>query len=424
MARLIALLSLVLVVYAHPIRKVWSMPFPQVAVVEAGVGGGRSPFLTVTTFNPAPHGGSTVGILPFGTNLSTPPQLTVLNSSFNWPNQASPVELLGKRVILAAGGFLVPTHDTGEVVLIDPSTGLVTPVARPKPEYFYHKAILQDMNGDGLVDILAARAKVPSVRFWESRHTELVWFEAPSWEEHVLVEDGPGVAFEWTSAFSGAGPNNTLPVLVAAQFFIQPRLAIYYCSAAGAKAWSECPKEELRNLTIDATEGSFFGARVADLNGDGSPEILATNNRADGRGGVFVYEPPAGDWRIGAWTKHVLSRGWRPKSSWLPKPGQGAPGTCFPVWLPSARGAAPSKPTLLGNKPTIVFSTDDGGQVVQLVPRSNASDDWQYDNMTITTSPEGTIGSPTALDVDGDGWPELFVPNYNQGTLDMWSWGA
>ena len=119
------------------------------------------------------------------------------------------------------------------------------------------------------------------------------------------------MAFDWTSAFSGKG-GGTAPVLVAAQFFIQPRLSIYYCSTAGA-SWSECPKEELRRatlgapggmltrsptrpaphatsrplqeLTIDATE---FLRRRAPIRRRRPSRDPCGNNRADGRGGVFV----------------------------------------------------------------------------------------------------------------------------------------
>ena len=47
---------------------------------------------------------------------------------------------------------------------------------------------------------------------------QVVWFESPHWEEHLLISDGPGVSFELTAAFSAGGPNR-LPVIVAAQFF-------------------------------------------------------------------------------------------------------------------------------------------------------------------------------------------------------------
>jgi len=266
--------------------------------------------------------------------------------------------------------------------------------------------------------VLAARAKIPTTKFWQPKESELLWFEAPDWKEHILLSGGPDVAIALTDAFShdSASPN-ALPVVVAAQFFMNPQLALYYCATKDVRAWSECPREDLRNVTLDDSEGSFFNIRIADLNGDGVLDVLATNNRADGLGGVFAYEAPrAGDWRNGApWVKHVLARGFKPKKHWFPMPGQGAPGLAFPLWLPGSDGVTK-------NKPVVVLTTDDGGQVVQLTPNSADPQDWTYSNNTITTSQDGTIGTPSATDVNGDGWPELFVPNNAAGTLEMWTW--
>jgi hypothetical protein len=390
-----------------------------VAVTEIAHWRNVSPAVTVTTFNAAPGGGSTVGFLsdPI-TNFSQAPTLKVINSSYNWPNQASGVVFNEKNVVLAAGGFLVPGHGTGVVSFLDPASGTFQQVSEPKADFFYHQALLADMNGDGVPDVLAARAKVPSWKIWQHKETELMWFEAPDWKEHVLLSGGPGVAIQLTDAFSrDPSSPNALPVVVAAQFFLNPQLAIYYCATKSVKAWSECAQGDIKNVTLDDSEGSFFNIRVADLNGDGLPDLLASNNRADGLGGVFVYESPrTGDWRTGApWIKHVLARGYTPKKHLLPMPGQGAPGLCFSLRLPGSDAVSKAKPV-------VVCTTDDGGQVVQLTPSSTDPQSWEYSNDTIATSPNGTIGSPSAADVNGDGWPELFVPNNAAGTLEMWTW--
>lgn len=391
-------------------RKLWSLTQSQVAVTEPAIWSDGSSNLLVTTFNPS--GGSTVGILSnLDQHLDAAPALDVYTDDANWPNQASGVSFQGSDTILVAGGFLVPGHGTGEIDAIDVKTKASVKLSTDKSGFFYHEAVLEDMNGDGQQDILTARAKIPTLEFWEKKEAQLLWLEAPDWTEHVLLEGGPDVAFAVTRNFNGDSAPNDLPVIVATQFFLQPALAIYFCATVGAKAWSQCAAGDLRNVTVDASEGSFFNVRIVDMNNDGVAEILATNNRADGKGGVFAYEVPALNWREAAnpWTKHVLARGFAPISSLIPQPGQGAPGIALPVKIPGV------------DKLAVVLSTDDGGQIVQLTPSSGAADDWTY-AVDFVVNSTGTVGTPSVMDVDNDGYPELFIPHNKEGHLDMHTW--
>merc|ERR1712166_1667118 len=121
---------------------VWTTPLPFVAVTEATHWRNQSAAaVTITTFNAG--GGSTVGLL--SGDFSQPPKLQVLDAQYNWPNQASGRDLDGKPIILTAGGMLVPGHGTGEVALIDPSTGIQHAVSQPKEDYFYHQASMVGM---------------------------------------------------------------------------------------------------------------------------------------------------------------------------------------------------------------------------------------------------------------------------------------
>merc|ERR1712136_555180 len=66
-----------------------------------------------------------------------------------------------------------------------------------------------------------------------------------------------------------------------------------------------------------------------------------------------------------------------------------------------------------------------GGQarrgVVQLTPSSGAADDWTY-AVDFVVNSTGTVGTPSVMDVDNDGYPELFIPHYKEGHLDMHTW--
>lgn len=97
--------------------------------------------------------------------------------------------------------------------------------------WFYHQAIWYDMNGDGRLDLLTARATKP---IFGAEGGEMVWLEQPAsdplgaaslpWQEHVIasgnlspdvffrLHDVNGDGFDeilFTSFFSG-----TVPVVV------------------------------------------------------------------------------------------------------------------------------------------------------------------------------------------------------------------
>ena len=79
-----------------------------------------------------------------------------------------------------------------------------------------------------------------AAKFWQKKPSELVWFEAPEWKEHILVTDGPDVAFSVSDSPSLlAATGSKLPVIVAAQFFVSPSLAVHFCASPSATVWSE-----------------------------------------------------------------------------------------------------------------------------------------------------------------------------------------
>ena len=93
-----------------------------------------------------------------------------------------------------ASGFLIPGKATGNINYID-DQGKVTKLVK-EGGFFYHTVKWYDMNGDGLKDIVTARAKKP---IFGSSKGELIWLEQPSdgnplqiWKEH-LITVGPDV---------------------------------------------------------------------------------------------------------------------------------------------------------------------------------------------------------------------------------------
>ena len=98
---------------------------------------------------------------------------------------------------MAGGFFAAPSKATGEVALVNYGAGGKVSrqvISTPKKEFFYHHVAWLDVDGDATLDIVAARAKFPTVGKAEG---ELVWLfqsAAGQWQEQVLAS-GPDVYF-------------------------------------------------------------------------------------------------------------------------------------------------------------------------------------------------------------------------------------
>lgn len=137
------------------------------------------------------------------------------------------------------------------------------------------------------------------------------------WPEHDLITgNGPDVAFIFEEIQGKF-------VVLAGQFFDAKQLAMYWCEA---DKWSDCSSATLKNGTqhepssstavqstvIDSSIGGVFNLQYIDVNGDGRKDLLVTNNRNDGKGGVYVYELPGDIYAPGAkWTRHELASGFK-----------------------------------------------------------------------------------------------------------------
>jgi hypothetical protein len=141
-----------------------------------------------------------------------------------------------------------------------------------------------DVNGDGRIDILAINA------------TDLVWFQAPTWEKHVMLTAGATVADNVTLAAHDVDRDGRLDVALGAGWTRQNTGTLQWVrqNAPGATpAWEVFP--------IGA-EPSLHRIRWADVDGDRTLELIvaplhgkgSTGPNWDGPGArLLVFRPPA-----------------------------------------------------------------------------------------------------------------------------------
>ena len=330
-------------------------------------------------------GPSTVSRLTLGpdANEGAVGNLEVITDKVRWPNDLSavPDSVFGPGYVSIGTGFLTPTYTTGEVLITNIYSNERFSLSTPKRDFFYHRILWVDMNGDGRLDALTARAK----KSLFGSAGELVWFEQPkeitkdTWTEHVIAK-GPDINVVTLNQ------DGTLQIF-ATEFFSE-KLTIL---------WREGDIWQRR--VIDDQIGAAFDLSLEDLNNDGKLDLLVTNHRGDARASIFAYEIPT-DFKKGKFKRHTLMSGILTKIRGF---NQAAPGTAI------------AYTTQAGKKPNIVAAGDGSGQVHLLNPLSEDPEDWTYTAESILTT-TSTIGS-MALTPQVDGSTLLYVPAYNESKI-------
>lgn len=393
----------------------FSLKHAAVTGIAQSFPGSDSPSLLISTF--APFGSEPVYYVP---NLASSIKsgkgqfdVRTLETDTKWTNYVgmAPLDAIPGHpsVVATAGGFLVPGQGLGTVDLFDVSEHLGFThhkVSTDKQGWFYHKLIWYDVDRDGLLDIVAARATAP-----KDTKGELLWLKQPSmaaftspWKEQVIIS-GPDVDFIFEDI-----DGDQKPEIVAAEFFSSPRLMQYSCPKA---SWDQCSDSTVTSTTIDGESGPFFTVERVDLNGDGKPDLLVTNNENDGTGSLFAYEQPQNV--ADNWKKHVLGTGYKPLPTLIPMPGnhsRGSPGGAQAFHVSASEHGV--------RKPRILLSGDDGGFVAILTAKSQEATNWSYGTIFVCNS-TGTIGGVSAVDMDGDGVTEIAVPFYDEGKVEIYT---
>jgi len=350
---------------------------------------------------------------PFGTDkvlrLTNPfeeqPEIRsirTLTKDVIWPNEIKsvPASVLGSGWVTVAGGFLVPGKGQGAITLLNIQDNSVIKLTQT-PNFFYHRVEWHDMNQDGRLDIVTARANKPMVGNTE---TEMLWLEQPQdlengiWNEHFMVK-GPDVFFR------GGDLNQDGKLdFVVTEFFGKKLSFISYENGV----WER--------TIIDDTIGHAFDLSYVDLNRDGKTDLLVTNHEAKAeKAAVFAYEFPEMKYdssrkssrahakRI-PWRKHVLLSNIPTTQKGM---NQASPGEAI---------AFSPHTTLDGQKPWIAVAGDGSQKLWLLQPVNQSKNDWNY-KFTTPVSTSSTIGRIEVADLDHDGWKEIYVPAYDANEI-------
>ena len=328
--------------------------------------------------------------------------------------------------------------------------------------YFYHHALLRDMDGDGDLDILTARATKP---LFGAEGAEMLWLEHPGanpfagpWTEHSLASgpNSPGVFFD-THDFDGDGCME----IVYADFFGGPGFSMLSvpkspgsrglrgAAAAeqsfttttatdedsAASCWGSADNSTVVRTLIDPSIGTAFGLQLTDLNGDGQLDVLVTNHvNNDTLSGVYAYEPPSDAASLtdpSAWTRHDLYVGFKTIEQGI---GQASPGRAAVFWpsisaqaaaaVPAAASGsvgAGAVPPLGSGKPSVSVAGDGAEGVYVLEPNSADAGDWGYTLHQVGTC-AGTAGWQS-IRYDAAGSARLYFPCYEKGLVLDFSYG-
>lgn len=224
-----------------------------------------------------------------------------------WPNKTDrvPDGVLPFEAIIVPGGFLAASRP-GRIVIIDMAdpqrqeyvvveAGDAPPVCSDgefrNERWDYHKVAWLDIDGDGLKDILTVRAAFKPFMFRCPPMGELVWFRNPGadlapgvpWQENVLYGLPDQLGGPEINLDLADLDGDGVPELIATHFLTSDTISIF--SPPEGLGWSDVDPSAgrpLRRHVIMSGQGRPFGVQAVDLNLDGRLEVLATNHQGDG----------------------------------------------------------------------------------------------------------------------------------------------
>lgn len=298
--------------YKLQIKENISIPLPPAYTVLSPHLPGK---LVVSSFEATPFIGKNGVFMADVGKTSGPAQELPGTNVLNWPNSLTVANrsVFGFTAIALGDGFLVPSHTTGGIYVMEASLEPQTlkqpaKLTQDKKGWFYHQAEFLDVDGDGLEDIVTARCQF-SVFPWAKKQGELVWLKHPAKDGQIdllvtnhAMRNGSVFAYTFSSEEieSATLTRHTLasgfqPVKVK-QGSASPGDAVAFrprVAETTSKPWIFVSGDNSNSIFLlqpsseSADDWHYVTSKVADLGGDvGRPSIADVD--ADGLADIFV----------------------------------------------------------------------------------------------------------------------------------------
>ena len=345
-----------------------SFPFKDPAFIKDVAGK-----LVITSFSGSPFTKGSVWEADYMANTSDTKAVQVFGG-LEWPNNITP-HPNGSSSYIFGDGFLVPGKSNGGMYLVDANQTLHELTI--KDDHFYHKGYFFDVNGDGILDVVTAKAKKS---LFGKSSGELVWLEGSSsypWKEHHLAF-GPDIDIFVLPI------NQTTFKVFAAEFFAQ-QLSSFEITNGSV----------VSSKVIDDSIGEVYCVRAVDLYGSGSIDLVVSNYKYTGSGSVFIYSGVNFD------SKSVLATGFQNKQF---QPGSGAPGWLYPHYPKSGVFSGAMN----------IFVCGDGSEDLSLYSYSATNETWIR---TFYRQFDSTIGAMAVGSFDDSGYTSALVTDYDHGFI-------
>jgi hypothetical protein len=427
-------------VYAAIPRHIGSIELEEAAFVSL-VPSAKAQNLVVTQFSANPlRGGVVFYVSDIGkdlANLSSVKPKKIVAEGLKWPNEVTPVPRDGNAVktglahggFILGDGFLVPFKSTGSITYVEPkfeklSKSIDGAVGRgnlegdfsterltaEKSDWFYHLGLFLDVDQDGWLDVVTARATAPQ---FGAKRGQLIWLRNPGlpmqfpWEEHLIVE-GPDVSFDIVPL-----NGSSTPALVYSAEFFGKKLTVLNLGKGGAVTASQ---------TIDDDIGEVYDVKATTLYSNGADagslpaQLVVTNYSYESQGALMIYEIPESH-PVGGQYERTTVFGQFKNRQYMP--GSGAPGFVAPHTPRTDSAKTPKNIFVCGDGAEELFLFTPANGTTPAATRLSGGPDY---TLAQAIKYGATVGGITVGDADGDGWNEVFVCVYDTGLIDVFTY--